>query len=423
MITVIKFMIYLTDMGLKNLLISCALLFPTSWNPDTYNNSLKNFDKIENIQQPTKEWIYVCLEPDSKTSSTHTKVLESITDPKNIVVEYPISQLFLNYKQEQKFPWWKYYKYTWPQHPLVRKEGKKAVWRNFKALLWELWIEELIELGIHQKLSPRKNKVTSDTEYQIWDTLNVPLINPFLKWVFPKYLSDQLKEEWFQTYSDDDSAEITRRIENKNNKWIKKKSDFIYDIVVKPLSSWTHALALYKDGELFMTCAVSVWRNIINSKGNNSKTITWQHKITAENQYYWSITHDSPMPNALNFHKNLWLFLHQWIVVKDSKSHWWKPASSWCIRTPWVNSDILHSLVYPLIRKGKCPDLFIHKNLYLEKYPKNPHSKNLNKQQNKPRPKIPEKINGQHANIQKIYINNDQNKPRSKIFRNLENVA
>lgn len=348
-------MIYLTDMGLKNLLISCALLFPTSWNPDTYNNSLnENSDKIENIQQPTKKWIYVCLETDSKTSFTHTKVLESITDPKNTVVEYPISQLFKLYEGKP--------------HPLA-VPGVKI---DLTALLWVWWIERLKNFRIPQN--------TSRNEYQKWDTVRISLIDQSLEWVFPELLSKQLKEKWFQTYLDRDSAEITRRMKNKN------KSDFIYDVVLKP-SSWKYVLGVYRDGILFMVCYTSIWLNKIERNKNKNRyedlrTIQWQFKIwekindkmKGEDPYYRSSTYNqAPMPFALRFY--WWYFLHQREIDWFERSHW-------CIGLCWVISDILYSLLYQSIKKGKYPDLFIHDNLY-RKPVKDPRiNKNFN---NKPK--------------------------------------
>lgn len=346
-------MIYLTDMGLKNLLIPFALLFPTSWNPDTYNNSLnENSDK-------TKERIYVCLEPDSKTSFTHTKVLESITDPKKTVVEYPISQLFKLYEDNRP-------------HPLA----VPGVKRDLTALLWVWWIERLKNFRIPQN--------TSRNEYQKWDTVRIPLIDQSLEWVFPELLSKQLKEKWFQTYLDRDSAEITRRMKNKN------KSDFIYDVVLKP-SSWKYVLGVYRDGILFMVCYTSIWLNKIERNKNKNRyedlrTIQWQFKIwekindktKGEDPYYRSSTYNqAPMPFALRFY--WWYFLHQREIDWFERSHW-------CIGLCWVISDILYSLLYQSIKKGKYPDLFIHDNLYRKPVNDPRINKNFNnKPKNNPR--------------------------------------
>jgi hypothetical protein len=49
------------------------------------------------IQEDTKKSVSICLNTDSEESFTHTKVLESVTDPRNTVLEFPLSQLFQKY--------------------------------------------------------------------------------------------------------------------------------------------------------------------------------------------------------------------------------------------------------------------------------------------------------------------------------------
>ncbi|MBR4634517.1 hypothetical protein IKO50_06325 [bacterium] len=46
-----------------------------------------------------------------------------------------------------------------------------------------------------QKLVSRTEEITSDTKYEVGDTIRFTLIDPLLKDDFPKYLSDQLQEE------------------------------------------------------------------------------------------------------------------------------------------------------------------------------------------------------------------------------------
>lgn len=299
----------------------------------TENNVLE-LPNVSKVQKKTKKQISVCLKTDDENSFTHKKVLESITDPENTVLEFPLSQLFQKY-------------WTRP-HPLAVRWVKK----NFRSLLWSNWIETLNN-RIPQKLSPRTEKITSDTEYDVRDTLRFQLINQSLKWVFPKYLSDQLKEDWFQSFSDPDSSTIAKRIANA--KWKKKasnsketKPDFIYDIVVKWLPSWKSALALYRDWELFMATYVSVWLN-------SRKTKTWQFEILGKNAYYYSRKYKSPMPDWVNFDE-WWFWFHQWNVT-------WFPASHWCVRQPWIRASVLFSSV----KDANRGDVFIDKNLYKSK--------------------------------------------------------
>jgi hypothetical protein len=234
------------------------------------------------IQKWTNKEISVCLTTDDENSFTYKKALESISDPENTTLEFPVSPLFKKYWNRP--------------HPLAVRWIKK----DFRALLWKDWIEDL-SAEIPQKLSHRAEKVTSDTQYEVWDTIRFQLINPSLKWVFPKYLSDQLKEDWLQTFSDPDSVEVKKRIENKNQnikKWNDKKSDFIYDIVVKKLPTWEWVLALYRNWELFMSTYVSIWLPVVWTKywKRSAKTKRWQFKMIKEDPYYYSRKYKSPMP-------------------------------------------------------------------------------------------------------------------------------
>jgi hypothetical protein len=269
--------------------------------------------------------------------------LESVTDPENTVLEFPLSQLFQKYWNRP--------------HPLAVRWVK----RDFRALLWSNWIETL-KSRIPQKLSPRAEKITSDTQYEAWDTLRFQLINQSLKWVFPKYLSDQLKEDWFQSFSDPDSSVVARKV--AENKWKKKttndkekKSDFIYDIVVKGLPSWKSALALYRDWELFMATYVSIWLPVVWTKywKRSAKTKRWQFKMIKEDPYYYSRKYKSPMPCWINFDE-WWFWFHQWNVT-------WFPASHGCVRQPWIRASVLFSSV----KDANRWDVFIDKNLYKSK--------------------------------------------------------
>jgi hypothetical protein len=61
----------------------------------------KNSEPLEipdlfEVQKKAKKEISVCLNKD-KDSHTHKKVLESITDPSNTILEFPVSQLFEKY--------------------------------------------------------------------------------------------------------------------------------------------------------------------------------------------------------------------------------------------------------------------------------------------------------------------------------------
>ena len=292
--------------------------------------TLPRIPDLDVIKRDTLKEISVCLEQD-ENSHTYTWALESIENAENTTLEFPVSHLFQKYWNRP--------------HPLAVRWIKK----DFRALLWKNWIEDLSD-KIPQKLSPRSNKITGDTQYEIWDTIRFQLINPSLKWVFPKYLWDQLKEDWFQTFSDSDSTEIKRRIVNKNQN-IKKfgdKPDFIYDIVVKRLSDGKAALALYRDWELSMATYVSVWLN-------SRKTKTWQFKVLSKNPYYFSKKYKSPMPYWLQFDE-LWFYFHQEKVT-------WYPASHGCVRLPGLYAASLFSF----IKWSKSWDVFIDNNLYIQK--------------------------------------------------------
>lgn len=293
------------------------------------NNDEAEIPNILEIQKWTNKQISICLTTDDEDSFTYTKALENIKDPENTTLEFPLSPLFKKYWNRP--------------HPLAVRWIKK----DFRALLWKDWIEDL-SAKIPQKLSHRAEKVTSDTQYEVWDTIRFQLINPELKWVFPEYLSDQLKEDWFQTFSDSDSTEIKKRIENKNQnnkKWNDKKSNFIYDIVVKKLPTWEWVLAVYRDWELFMSTYVSVWLN-------SRKTKTWQFEILRTNPYYFSRKYKSPMSACLYYDEG-WRWIHQWNVTKY-------PASHGCVRQPWIRSLMLFSSV----KNANRWDIFISNNLY-----------------------------------------------------------
>jgi hypothetical protein len=62
----------------------------------TENNVLE-LPNVSKVQKKTKKQISVCLKTDDENSFTHKKVLESITDPENTVLEFPLSQLFQKY--------------------------------------------------------------------------------------------------------------------------------------------------------------------------------------------------------------------------------------------------------------------------------------------------------------------------------------
>jgi len=304
----------------------------------------KNSEPLEipdlfEVQKKAKKEISVCLNKD-KDSHTHKKVLESITDPNNTILEFPVSQLFEKYWNRS--------------HPLAVRWIKK----DFRALLWKDWIENLSD-SIPQKLSPRAEEITSDTQYEAWDTLRFTLINPLLQWAFPQYLSNQLKEDWFETFSDTESSLVAQKIERKNQNWnwnseVQNESDYIYDIVVKKLSDWKSALALYRDWELFMATYVSIWLPVVWTKywKRSAKTKRWQFKMIKEDPYYYSRKYKSPMPCWINFDE-WWFWFHQWNVT-------WYPASHGCVRQPGIYSLALYSLV----KDKKHVDVFIDNNLY-----------------------------------------------------------
>jgi hypothetical protein len=61
------------------------------------NSSLEDIPLIYETLDSTKNQIFVCLDTDQEGFFTHTKILESIDDPQNTVLEYPMSQLFQTY--------------------------------------------------------------------------------------------------------------------------------------------------------------------------------------------------------------------------------------------------------------------------------------------------------------------------------------
>ena len=313
------------------------------WNPKCetkMDNLVWNSEKIENvvqsknslgitnlsgIQKWTEKEISVCLYKDSEDSFTHRNALDQVIDPKNTILEYPVAQLFQRY---------------WSRpHPL----RVSWVWRGFEALLWKNWIERLLS-RTPQRLVSRPWEITSSTKYEIEDTLRFSLINPLLKDDFPQYLSDQLMEEWFEGFLNPDDLIIDNTPFNKGNPQnYEKKSDFIYDIVVKRAPSWKSALALYRNWELFMATYVSVWLN-------SRKTKTWQFKILSKEPYKRSYKYDNAaMPEALSIGDGF--YLHQWPVT-------WGNLSHWCVREPGVSADIVYSLA------TNTTDVFISKYLY-----------------------------------------------------------
>lgn len=285
------------------------------------------------IKKETTEQISICLNTDEKWSFTHSTVLNSIKDPNNTVLEFPLWQLFEKYWERP--------------HPL----SVRGIRKDFRSLLWAWGIESLSS-KIPQKLSMRTEEVTSNTEYMIDDTLRFSLINPLLKDDFPKKLTDQLKEEWFESFSDPDELIINKIMEekNKSENISREDSNHIYDIVVKQVPSWKSALAVYRDWEIFMSTYVSVGQNSAGRRRRNTKI--WQFKIIWKNPYYFSRKYRSPMPNWLNFDE-WWYWFHQWNVT-------WYPASHWCVRLPWVYSQVMYSL----LKDAKWVDVFISKSLY-----------------------------------------------------------
>jgi len=302
------------------------------------NNLTSEVPDILKVQKEAKKEISICLKADDENSFTHTKALEQVSDPKNTILEYPVAQLFQKYGENP--------------HPF----RVSLVWKDFTALLWRNWIERLLS-KTPQKLVSRTEEITSDTKYEVGDTIRFTLIDPLLKDDFPKYLSDQLQEEWFEEFSDADSLDITRKQHEKKYSFFndKEKSDFIYDIVVKRVPSWKAALALYRDWELFMATYVSAWKNRYKNRRWNwvdPRTKVWQFKILDKKPYKRSRKYgNAPMPESLNFYGGF--YLHQWYVT-------WNNLSHGCVRMPGVYIDVLYSLV----KNIEHTDVFISKNLY-----------------------------------------------------------
>ena len=308
--------------------------------PSTEQLAFQDSVKLD-TKNDVQEQIFICLDTDDTDAYTHTKVLESVTDPWNTILEYPLNQLFKRYWKNKQ------------PHPLYVSWVAKKI----RSLLWNGGIEAL---DVPQKLNPRENAITSETMYEIWDTLRFPLIDERLRWAFPDDLSEQLKENWFETFSDKDSLVINSINDNPNlwneyfdTFWGLDGNDsrdllvdwYTYDIVVKSLQWWKSALAVYRDWKLFMSTYVSIWTIW-------RKTVTGQYEITWKFPYKRSSKYDNAaMPFALNFY--WWYYLHQRNVT-------WYPLSHGCIGEPWVYADILYSLVLD----KEHVDLYIDKNLY-----------------------------------------------------------
>jgi DNA polymerase III sliding clamp (beta) subunit (PCNA family) len=60
-------------------------------------NNILEIPNLLEVQEKTKKQVSICLETDDKNSFTHKKVLESVNDPENTVLEFPLSQLFQKY--------------------------------------------------------------------------------------------------------------------------------------------------------------------------------------------------------------------------------------------------------------------------------------------------------------------------------------
>lgn len=296
--------------------------------------------QMDTIKNSAKEKIILCLKTDDENSFTHKNVLESVEDPQNTILEYPLEQLFQKYWTDNK------------PHPLY----VPWVAKNFRALLWKWGIEAL---DISQRLKQRETEITSESKYEIWDTLRFHLIEPSLVDKFPDSLKDQLIEDWFNKFSDKDSLETNNvKLYYEHNDWVYSNSldalpqnenpNYIYDIVVKSLSWWKSALAVYRNWKLFMATYVSVWTVW-------RKTRTWQHEIIWKNPYKRSAKYEnSPMPFGLNYF--WWFYFHQWNVT-------WTPLSHGCVRLPWVYASVLYSLV----KEKNHIDVFIDENLYKSK--------------------------------------------------------
>lgn len=314
------------------------------WEIQSWRDSLSTIEQVEpqdstklDIQEAVKDKIFVCLELDDSLSYTHTKVMEKITDPKNTVLEYPVEQLFKKYLYEKQMR----------EHPLY------VSWLNkdFGSLGWDGWIEST---DLPQTLNPREGKITSNTRYEIWDTLRFHMIDPELIEEFPENLSDQLKEEWFETFFDKDSL-LINNLQTTLSDWLKegeeKDVDYIYDIVVKGLPWWKAATALYRNWKLFIAGYSSVW-----VPGHSTRR--WQFEIILDSPYARSPQYgNSPMPLALKY--CTYYYLHQWHVT-------WRPASHGCIRQKWLVMDAIYSSVH----HKKHVDVFIDKNLNVAKKPK-----------------------------------------------------
>lgn len=382
-------------MKAKNVLSAVVWLAALSWvyqwscndkasrNPDLIKQQIDTLctPQQDTIVNNAQKDIFVCLETDDETSFTHTKVLESIEDPDNTILEFPVDQLFKKYWKNQTQP-----------HPLA----VSWVARRIRSLLWNGWIEST---DVQQSLNPRIEDITSETKYEIWDTIRFRLIETSIKEFFPQNLYLIFSEAWFETFFDKDSLIIKKR----NLEWeygedlvskqdsialdtlkidslainpseldslkqdsqvvdslktesstldslntVEKTHDYIYDVVVKSIPGWESALWLYRDGKLFMAWKVSVWL-----PGHNTRT--WQFEIQRANAYvrsskYWN----SPMPYALQYS---WpYYFHQWVVD-------WRPKSHWCIREKWLRAWVSYSL----LKDKSNVDVYIDKNLYKQK--------------------------------------------------------
>ena len=60
-------------------------------------NNILEIPNLMEVQKKTKKQVSICLETDNENLFTHKRVLESVTDPENTVLEFPLSQLFQKY--------------------------------------------------------------------------------------------------------------------------------------------------------------------------------------------------------------------------------------------------------------------------------------------------------------------------------------
>ncbi|MDR3168235.1 MAG: L,D-transpeptidase [Candidatus Peribacteria bacterium] len=189
-----------------------------------------------------------------------------------------------------------------PMNELIEKEYHnplvmRGVRRNLGELLGYTQVDSILT-----KYPLKRENLTATSQYLLEDTLTFPLIVPSLASAFPLSLEEQLQEEGFR-YTGKDSLQL---IENT----------LPYVIVVKAIGGNTHALAVYKNGQLLLATHISIG-------GSNGRTLRGLRRIDQHFAYKRSLKYDNvPMPYALHIVGGSGgYYLHQGRVTGKPLSH------------------------------------------------------------------------------------------------------